>query len=289
MALRKPTTTNTAPAFEQEPGAETDTAVAERDTPQKEASAPAPAPVAPVAAAPEPTAAAVVESTTAIAKAATSSLTSNEAVNAAKNFKKEVEAMKGGADFSYGSHRVFKAKDGVIKESGGDKANLGRWVKGRLLAWDRHFEISPGEDGKDSGTFVAYSMDGITIDNVVGEEVKQWEGQPVEDYLKFLREEEEFDKASKREFIDTEVAVLGCEDEPEFHEVVQITLSSSSIPAFKRYQSDLESTAKCVAMGLPGYTLPVDPFALYFIRESAEKGKNSWTKLRLAASLPAKL
>jgi hypothetical protein len=230
-----------------------------------------------------------VESTTAIAKAATSSLSTNEAANAAKNFKKEVEAMKGGADFSYGSHRVFKAKDGVIKESGGDKAVLGRWVKGRLLAWDRHFEISPGEDGKDSGTFVAYSMDGVTIDNVVGEEVKNWEGQPVDDYLKFLRETEEFDKASKREFIDTEVAVLGCEDEPDFTGVIQITLSASSIPAFKKYQSELESTAKCVAMGLPGYKLPEDPFSIYFIRESAEKGKNSWTKLRLASSLPAKL
>lgn len=283
MALKKPTTTNTA-AFEQEPGAET--AVAERETPQKEATAPAaPAQTPP----PEPTAAAKVESTTAIAKAASSSLSTNDAANAAKQFKKEVEAMKGAADFSYGSHRVFKAKDGVIKESNGDKTVLGRWVKGRLLAWDRHFEISPGEDGKDSGSFVAYSMDGVTIDNVVGEEVKVWEGKSCDDYLTFLRDTEEFDKASKREFIDTEVAVLGCEDEPDFTGVIQITLSSSSIPAFKKYQSDLESTAKCVAMGLPGYKLPDDPFSMYFIRESAEKGKNSWTKLRLAASLPAKL
>lgn len=285
MALKK---TNTTANFEQEPGTapEGGAAVAERETPQKEATAPVTPAQTPT---PEPTAAAKVESTTAIAKASASSVATNDAANAAKNFKKEVEAMKGAADFSYGSHRVFKAKDGVIKESGGDKAVLGRWVKGRLLAWDRHFEISPGEDGKDSGSFVAYSMDGVTIDNVVGEEVKSWEGKPVDDYLTFLRDTEEFDKASKREFIDTEVAVLGCEDEPDFTGVIQITLSASSIPAFKKYQSDLESTAKCVAMGLPGYKLPEDPFSLYFIRESAEKGKNSWTKLRLAASLPAKL
>jgi len=283
MALKKPTTTNTV-AFEQEPGA--GTAVAERETPQKEATAPATPAKTP---APEPTAAAKVESTTAIAKAASSSLSTNEAANAAKNFKKEVEAMKGAADFSYGSHRVFKARDGVIKESGGEKAVLGRWVKGRLLAWDRHFEISPGEDGKDSGSFVAYSLDGVTIDNVIGEDLKSWEGKPVDDYLTFLRDTEEFDRAAKREFIDTEVAMIGCEDEPDLTGVIQITLSASSIPAFRKYQSDLEGTAKCVAMGLPGYKLPDDPFSIYFIREAAEKGKNSWTKLRLATSLPAKL
>lgn len=290
MALIKKTNTATAPAtttsgFEQEPT--TDATVAERDT-QKEATAPAPTP-APTK--PEPTATAVakVESTTAIAKAATSSLSVNDVANAAKNFKKEVEAMKGAADFSYGSHRVFKAKDGVIKESGGDKVRLGRWVKGRLLAWDRHFEISPGEDGNDSGGFVAYSLDGVTIDTVIGEEQKSWEGKHCDEYVAFLRDTEEFDKASKREFIDTEVAVLGCEDEPDFTGVIQITLSSSSIPAFKKYQSDLESTAKCVAMNLPGYKLPEDPFSIYFIREEAEKGKNSWTKIRLAATLPAKL
>lgn len=286
MALKK-TNQAAATSFEQEPGtASADTAVAEREAPQE--ASPAPAPVAPTPA-PEPTAAAKVETTVALAKASSSSLSTNDAANAAKNFKKEVEAMKGAADFSYGSHRVFKAKDGVIKESGGDKTVLGRWVKGRLLAWDRHFEISPGEDGKDSGSFVAYSLDGVTIDNVIGEDLKSWEGKHVDDYVTYLRDTEEFDKASKREFIDTEVAVLGCEDEADFTGVIQITLSSSSIPAFKKYQSDLESTAKCVAMGLPGYKLPDDPFSIYFIRESAEKGKNSWTKLRLAATLPAKL
>ena len=280
MALRKPTTTNTA-TFEQEPGAET--AVAEHEVPQKGAAAPAPT----VAARMESTEATTevvtrkVESTVAIVKAATSSLSVDEAANAAKQFKKEVEAMRGAADFSYGSHRVFKAKDGVIKEFNGDKKVLGRWVKGRLLAWDRHFEISPGEDGKDSSSFVAYSMDGVTIDNVVGEEVRVWEGRSCDDYLTFLRDTEEFDKASKREFIDTEVAALGCEDDPDFTGAIQITLSPSSIPAFKRYQSDLESTAKCVAMGLPNYSLPDDPFVMYFIRESAEKGKNSWTKLKI--------
>jgi hypothetical protein len=100
---------------------------------------------------------------------------------------------------------------------------------------------------------------------------------------------QEFENAGKREFIDTEVAVLGSEEEPGFTGVVQITLSSSSIPAFSKYQTDLAATAKCVAMNLPGYKLPEDPFTLYFIRAAAEKGKNSWTKIRLSPTLPAKV
>ena len=261
MALKKPTT---SPAFEQEPTTTTTNeggaAVAEKPTNEGGA------------------AAAKAEATTAVATAAASSVAVNDALNAAKAFKKEVEEMFNAADFSYGSHRVFKAKDGVIKEMNGDKLVLGKWVKGRLLAWGRHFEISPGEGGASSAAFVAYSQDN-----------KSWEGKPVADYLEYLRTTEEFENAGKREFIDTEVAVLGSEEEPGFTGVVQITLSSSSIPAFRKYQTDLEATAKCVAMGLPGYTLPTDPFTIYFIREAAEKGKNSWTKIRLSPTLPAKV
>lgn len=274
MALKKPT-----PAFEQEPTTSVETSVAEKA-----------APAAPVTPEPTPDAAAKTTATVAVAKAAGSSVaTLNEAANVAKMFKKEVEAMKGAADFSFGSHRVFKADNGVIKEMAGDKLVLGRWVKVRLLACDTSFQVSPGEQGKDSGVYVGYSKDGVTLDSVSGEELKTWEGKPIDEYLTFLRDVEEFDKASKREFIDCQVAVLGCEDEPEFTGVVQITLSSSSIPAFKKYQTDLEATAKCVAMGLPGYSLPADPFTFFFIRENAQKNSNTWTKLKITSTLPAKI
>ncbi len=282
MALKK---TNQA-AFEQEPTGVADTAVAERETPQKEATAPATPAQSP---APEPMAAAKVESTVALAKAAGSSLTTNDAANAAKRFKAEVAEMKGAADFGYGSHRVFKFDNGVIKEMSGDKLVLGRWAKVRLLAWDTSYQVSPGEQGKDSGQFVAYSNDGKVIDSIIGEELKSWIGKPVDEYVEYLRTEEEFDKAGKRDFIDCEVAVMGSEDEPDFREVVQITLSSSSIPAFRKYQSDLEATAKCVAMGLKGYALPADPFEFYFLREAASKGTNTWTKGKIVATLPAKI
>lgn len=276
MALKKPNSaaSTPAPAFEQEPSS-SDTAVMENPA----AAAPAATPVD-----------AGVTASTALAKAASSSIGAvNEAAAAAKQFKKDVEAMKGSADFSYGSHRVFKAKDGEIKEMSGDKVNLGKWMKVRLLAWDRHFEVSPGEDGASSGAFVAYSKDGVTLDSVIGEEQKPWVGRTVQDYLEHLRTTEEFEKAGCREFVDTQVAVLGSEAEPDFTGVVQVTLSSSSIPAFSKYQTNLEATAKCVAMGLPGYSLPEDPFTFFYIRESASKGKNSWTKLKIESTLPTKI
>lgn len=274
MALKKPTSAPaTQASFEDEPGAATDTAVAEK--PVKEAQA--------------PKVDAVVHATTAIAKASANAVSTELAANLAKEFKKEVEAMQGAADFSYGSHRVFKAKDGVIRESAGDKVVLGKWVKVRLLAWDNHFEISPGEDGASSSDYVAYSKDGVTIDNVIGQELKAWEGRLVADYLEYLKTEEDFSAASKREFLDTQVAALGSEEEPDFTGVIQVTLSSSSIPAFRTYQTKLAADAKCVAMGLPGYSLPEDPFTFYYIREAASKGKNSWTKLRIASVLPAKV
>lgn len=271
MALKKNTNVaQTTNSFEQDPDM-TNTSVADR---------PEPTPTAPDA---------TVSATTAIAKAAATSLNTNEAAQAAKQFKKEVAEMKGAADFSYGSHRVFKADNGTIKEMSGDKLVLGRWVKVRLLAWDNSWQVSPGEQGKDSGQYVAYSNDGVTINSIIGEDLKSWVGKPIADYVKFLREEEEFEKAGVREFIDTECAVLACEDEPNFHEVIQITLSSSSIPAFRKYQSDLESTAKCVAMGLPNFKLPEDAMTFYLIREVAQKGSNTWTKFKICSTLPSKI
>ncbi len=281
MALKKPTpasTPATSTQFENEPGeVATENVKATADAPEAQAEPPV-------------SNEAKVAATTAIAAASAGSVaTVNDNVAAAKRFAKEVADMKGAADFTYGSHRVFKAKDGVIKETSGDKLVLGRWLKGRLLAWDRHFEISPGEDGASSAEFVAYSNDGETVDQVVGEEQRSWVGKSVADYVEYLRTTEDFDKAGKREFFDLQVAALGSEEEPAFSEVVQVTLSSSSIPAFRKYQSGLEARAKCVVMGLPGYTVPEDPFTLYFIREAAEKGKNSWTKLKITDTLPAKI
>lgn len=297
MALKKPTSNSaastpsaaasaTAAQFEQEPG---DTAVLNETTaPAADIRAESSAKADQPAKADAPAAAAAA--TTAITTARSSAVATEGAAAEAKKFQKEVEAMKGASDFSYGNYAVFKGNNGEISESGGEAAVLGRWAQVRLLSWDDHFEISPGEQGASSKDFVAYSTDGVTIDSVIGEELKGWVGRTVADYVTYLRDEEEFDKTKCRRFIDTAVALMATDSgDGPIGKVIQITLSESSIPAFSRYQQELLDTARCVTMGLPGFKMPEDPFNFFFIREVAKKGNNTWTKLKISSTLPTKL
>jgi hypothetical protein len=280
MALTKKPTTNTS--FEQEPTANAgDTAVADRPQEPVKQETVKQEPVKQ-----EPAAAA----TTAIAKASATSLTTADAAQKAKAFAKELQDMHGASDFSYGNFAVYKGSNGEICESGGDGKTMGRWVKVRLLAWDDHHEVSPGESGASTKDFVAYSKDGVTVDSVIGQELQMWVGRTVADYVEYLRKEEEFSHTKTRRFIDTACAVLEADSaEAPVNTVVQITLSETSIPAFSKYQQDLQNRARCAAMGLAGFSLPDDPFAFVFVREVATKGSNRWTKLRIESEVPTKL
>lgn len=290
MALKK----TTAASFEQEPTNGADEAPFDGATPVATAEAPAAAASTAPADKPEhhDEATASVAATTAIAKAATTSTAVSlaDAANKAKEFQREVQAMKGASDFSYGNYRVFKGNNGEISESGGDQDALGRWAKVRLMSWDDHYEISPGEEGASTKDYVAYSKDGKVIDSVIGEELKSWVGRPVQEYAEYLKKEEGFAKTKVRRFVDTACALLATDNgDGPIGKVIQITLSESSIPAFSRYQQELADTARCVAMGLPGFSLPEDPFTFFFIREVAAKGNQKWTKLKIEQNLPAKI
>ena len=285
MALKK---TNTA-AFEQETTVADDHAAdqaVETSTPVAETPAEVEAPRSEA----HQDAAAKTTAAVAIANATNTSLSVADAAAKAKEFQREINAMRGASDFSYGNFRVFKGNNGEIAESGGEEATLGRWAKVRLLSWDDHFEISPGEQGASTKDFVAYSKDGKRIDSVIGEELKTWVGKSVDEYVEYLRTTEEFANTKCRRFVDMAVALMAAdhEDAP-IGEVIQVTLSESSIPAFSRYQEQLSNKARCVAMGLPGFTLPEDPFTFFLIREVAKKGDNKWTKLKVESNLPAKI
>lgn len=291
MALKNKTeqskNTGSEPQFEEDTTS-TATAVAEKPAPQGEQAADAQAHEAEAPA--QQVQAAEKVSTTAIAKASSTAAAVNEAAARAKQFQKDLDAMRGANDFSFGNYRVFKAAQGEIQESGGEEESLGKWAKVRLIGWDNHFEVSPGEQGASTKDFVAYSKDGKIIDSVIGEELKSWVGKAVSDYLNYLRDEEDFDKAKCREFIDTACALLGSESsDGPVGSVAQITLSESSILAFNKYQQALKDQARCVELGLPGFALPDDPFTFYYVREQAQKGDNKWTKLKIVAELPAKI
>ncbi len=273
------------PTFEQEP-----TTSAQGDTAVEERVAKAVAPEAETVVAAAPTLEAQVVAEVAITKAASTSLSTADAAQKAKQFQREFEDMKDASSFDYGTYRTFKGSNGSIVESGDGGEDLGRWAKIRIISWGRHYEVSPGESGASTKDFVAFSKDGKTLDNVIGEELKSWVGKPVADYVEYLRTEEEFASTKTREFIDMGCALLATDSgDGPVGKVIQITLSETSIPSFSRYQQELKDTARCVSMGLPGFVMPEDPFSLFVVREVASRGTNRWTKLSLTATLPAKI
>lgn len=231
---------------------------------------------------------AAVQATTAIAVAQTRAVATEDAAAQARSFQKQFQAMRGAGDFSYGNYDVYKGSQGAVKQTGQGAKTLGRWTKVALLSWDDSFVVSPGSKDKTSDGFMAYSKDGVTIDMVVGDEQKSFEGKSVGEYVDYLRDTEGFDKASRRRYVNLGCYVLGADHaKAEIGETVQITLSESSIPTFSKYQEALINKAKCVAMGLPGASLPENPFMFFVIAEAASKGGNDWTKLRISATLPS--
>lgn len=285
MALKKNFEEVTPAMTAQVEGVETTTAadvLAANDTVVEKAE-PVAAPAAPAAAAPAAAAVPAVRTT------GTSLATKNEAAEVAKAFEKQIAETQGG-DFSYGTYRTFKGSNGEIAEMSGEQVSLGRWAKVHLLNWDFHSEISPGSDDKSSKEFVAYSKDGITIDSVIGEELRdEWAGKPVQAYVEYLKNEEDFAKAECRQFVDMACALLGTDSgDGPVGTVIQVTLSQSSIPNFKKYVQSLKDTARCMAMGLPGFVMPETPMQFFLVRELASKANNKWTKVQFMSNLPAK-
>ena len=262
MALKKPTNT-AAPAFEDVTDFSEGAEAAAAPTPAVDA---APAPAAP---------------TTAVAPAASTAVTVNTSEEA-KRFQREFEEMRGAASFDYGTFPVYKAINGSIRETGqGKTASFGRWAKVRMLAWDDSYQIGPGVDGSKAKEFVAFSKDGKSVDSVIGEDLRHFVGKPVTEYLDFLRSEG-YDKADCKRYVHTACAVLDSEDGThQPGQIVQVTLSQSSLPSFSAYQEKLKTAARAVAMGIPGFSLPADPFTFRFSAEAASKGSNTWTKLKI--------
>lgn len=231
------------------------------------------------------TAATAAATSTAVAAPAASTLAVRQEASA---FAKEVEAMKGGANFDFGNFETFKGIQGVIQGTGDNKAKLGRWVKVSMVAWDDRNQISPGSDVASAKDYVAYSKDGKTIDSVIGKDkLGGWVGRSVQDYLQHLRDSDWKD-ASMSRYIDVACVVHDGESKAAKElagEVICISLSKSSIPSFSAYQEKLNMKAKAVARGIPGVTVPADPFTFFFQTEAAERGDNKWTKLKVSDKL----
>lgn len=263
MALKKPQTQNTAPAFED---------VNDTSSPFEEGTTPA---------APQE-AAAAVQATTAVAVAASTSVTAI-AADQAKAFQQELAAMKDSTDFSLGTFTTFKASNGVIAETGEGKLSFGRWVDGRMMAYGAFTQVSPGDTGAKTKGFVAWSKDGKTVDTVLGDGTERsFVGKSVQDYLHYLRETEGLTGADAKEYLNVAFLVTGCESgEVDEGEIVNIVLAPSSITAFRAYESQLQLGARAAAMGLKTKAdLSGDPFRFRFSCVQASNAKNQrWSKL----------
>jgi len=205
-------------------------------------------------------------------------------------FAREVAEMKGAANFEYGNFDVFKGNNGEIMVTNGLK--LGRWVKVSMVAWDEHTEISPGSKSDKSKGAVGYSKDGLTIDHIIdSKEYGDWVGRKVDDYVNFLRSSD-YPEAKKSKFVDVAAVVHDTDSaagKAKVGEVIQVTLTQTSIPSFAKYQEQLNMKAKAFARGIPGIKLPENPFDFYFLREVTTKGDNTWTKLKVVTTLPTDL
>jgi hypothetical protein len=203
-------------------------------------------------------------------------------------FQKQVEEIKGAANFDYGNYKVFKGVSGAIATTDG-KFKLGRWIQGTMMAWDDHWEVSPGSKTEKSKGAVAYSKNGETIDSIVGNDFAEFVGKPIDDYVVHLQTEGDYPEAKKSRYIDISFFLQAAEDSDSemIGEVIQITLSQSSIPSFSSYQEGLRMKAKVAARGI-AVKLPEDPFTFYFGAESASKDGNNWTKLNVSTKQPTK-
>ena len=204
-------------------------------------------------------------------------------------FADAVAAMKGAIDLSYGNFKVFKGVNGEIAMTDGS-IKLGRWVKGTMAGWDDHWEVSPGSQSDKAKDAVAYSKEGKVIDSVIGvERFGMWVGKSIEEYTHHLQNDGDFPKAKFARYVDVAFLVLESDTNAEMAgEVIQVTLSKTSIPSFSSYQSNLNAKAALIKRGVKNIKLPEDPFTFYFLRESMAKNGNNWTRLHVVDKLPVK-
>lgn len=264
MALKKPATDNTAPAFEDV------TAVVEAERPAADAAA---ATTNPAAEATATAAVAVAASTSAVTVAS----------EKARNFRQELAEMKDAMSFDWGTFPTFKADNGSIAEVGNGRLNFGTWVKGRMMAYGSFWQVSPGDSDSKLKGFVAFSKDGQTVDSVIGDGVERgFVGKSVSDYLTYLRDTEGLSKADVKEYLNVGFLVVES-DKPEVDPgtVVNIVLSQSSIRSFRAYEEQVKVNARAAAMGLPHKAMSDDPFRFKFVAEATQHKGNKWTKLTL--------
>lgn len=138
--------------------------------------------------------------------------------------------------------RVTVSLDGFEDSEGND---LGKEVRMQLMSYNSRWVVSPGVQDAEATEMVRYSVDGKTIDGT--------DGESIHDYLKMLKEVENYDKASIKEYLaiygfmthasaqEGKELVFG-EIPPEDRQIIELQVPPQSRTLFTRFQ--IESGVK---------------------------------------------
>jgi hypothetical protein len=113
---------------------------------------------------------------------------------------------------------------------------LGSWVEMQITSWQDSFSVETGEQSEEAKKFLKFSDDGVTLrDN----------GQPVAEYVKYLKEVEGYANTSVKHRVILVGFVEKAEKDSELvGQLAQISLSPQSKKSFDRYQMNATMMAK---------------------------------------------
>lgn len=177
----------------------------------------------------EAVAAASVAATVAVAKAAASSAVAvvpKKAVAALVEFENnfsidDVRSMGVGAlpkVIAGGSELDIEGEDAVKK------------AVVELQSWNRRYLVTPGSDSDEAKKMLKTSYDGVTLED---------DHRTVKEYVQFLKEVENYEKASSREYIDMWGLIVskdGVEVAPAERQLYQFQLSPQSVKKFNAFR-----------------------------------------------------
>lgn len=148
----------------------------------------------------------------------------------------------------------------------GSNALIGDVIGLQLLSWNNTWVVSPGDDTPEAKDAVAYSKDGVTIEE---------SGQSVNEYLAFLRTEG-YEKANVKKYVEL-IGILTESAKPCEHtgDMVQVSLSPQAAKSFESYR--LQASVK-IRMGM----LKPDGLESFKIRaEVKTTAGNTYTLLKV--------
>jgi len=157
--------------------------------------------------------------------------------------------------------------NGIVMDA--DKNKLGVFIDLDLVSYNDEFVVSPGDDSAEAKKHVRYSADGKTINET---------GEDVAEYLKHLREVEEYPKANVKQYLQLVGILTASEKESEHKDgMVQVSLSPQSRKLFEGFQ--IQQGVKVLMGTAPAVEEGKSP-KIRLTADSRTLGDNTFTVLK---------